>query len=403
MKRIPFEELFAEPSRNGVTYPSERRGQGVPMVNMKEAFAYDFIGDQDCERVPLTDTELGRYLLEEGDLLFVRQSLKYEGAGRVVLVCAGTEPRTWESHLIRVRLNKRLAIPRYYYYYFRSPAGRSLVQSVVEQVAAAGIRGSDLRRLVVPWPEVHDQERVAQLLGSLDDKIMINDRIANTALDLAATQYVFASRGWTAPQLVPLGDAARWLSGGTPRTDEPDFWNGEVPWISAVSLRSPWIDDSSRKLTSTGVRSGTRLVPNETIIFVVRGMSLKTEFRIGITQCEVAFGQDCKALVANERLDPYFLFYSLFVRRNEILGMVDEAGHGTGRLQSDRLARLAMPVPSQAEQDNLASLLRPLSEIAATKQRESRTLSKLRDTLLSALISGELKIKNTRRLQDEAI
>jgi type I restriction enzyme S subunit len=138
-------------------------------------------------------------------------------------------------------------------------------------------------------------------------------------------------------------------------------------------------------------------------MFIVRGMSLKAEFRIGITQREVAFGQDCKALVARKDIDPYFLFYSILSRTNEILDMVDEAGHGTGRLQSDRLARLALPVPGAEEQRNLARLLRSLSGAAAARQRESRVLAELRDTLLPKLISGELRIRDAERAVEGAV
>jgi len=241
------------------------------------------------------------------------------------------------------------------------------------------------------------QQAIAVTLGALDDKIAVNERVAATALELAGAHYAGAASRWRDARPVPLGEAARWLSGGTPKTSEPKYWNGQVPWISASSLHLPWIDDSPRKLTSIGVENGTRVVPAETIIFIVRGMSLKSEFRIGITQREVAFGQDCKALIANQGIDPYFLFYSIRRRTVEVLKMVDEAGHGTGRLQSDRLARLIIPVPDSEEQEEITARLRPLSELSATRQRESGVLVELRDTLLPKLISGELRMRDAER------
>ena len=75
------------------------------MVNMRELFAFDRIADQEMELAPLTEKEQGEYLLEAGDLLFARQSLVREGAGRVVYVEPGPS-RTWEGHLIRVRLDR---------------------------------------------------------------------------------------------------------------------------------------------------------------------------------------------------------------------------------------------------------------------------------------------------------
>ena len=88
MTSVRFEQLFGIPLRNGVSYPSGQRGSGVPMISMREAFTYDFIADQDCEFAPLTAREKETYLLDEGDLLFVRQSLKYEGAGALRSGCS---------------------------------------------------------------------------------------------------------------------------------------------------------------------------------------------------------------------------------------------------------------------------------------------------------------------------
>lgn len=62
------------------------------------------------------------------------------------------EPRTFESHLIRCRIDPDKAEPWFYFYYFWSTEGRSRIESLIEQVAAAGIRGSDLAKLRVLVP-----------------------------------------------------------------------------------------------------------------------------------------------------------------------------------------------------------------------------------------------------------
>jgi type I restriction enzyme S subunit len=235
------------------------------------------------------------------------------------------------------------------------------------------------------------------MLGALDDKIAVNERIADLVNEIAKIHYWNETGQWHNAGEISLRDAARWYSGGTPSTTEPSYWNGNIPWISAASMKSPWIDSSDRMITRLGADNGTRIVPSGTILFVVRGMSLKSEFRIGITQRDVAFGQDCKALVTNKGIDAIYLFYSILCRTEQILGLVDEAGHGTGRLATDRLAALKIALPSDAEQRRLVSKLRPLAELAAARQRENRSLAELRDTLLPKLISGELRIRDAER------
>ena len=70
---VRFEELYAEPSRNGVYKQKQFYGPGVRIVNMGELFAYDIIADQEMKRLAMTDTEMARSGLADGDLLFGRR------------------------------------------------------------------------------------------------------------------------------------------------------------------------------------------------------------------------------------------------------------------------------------------------------------------------------------------
>jgi type I restriction enzyme, S subunit len=180
-KNRPFGELFAEPTRNGLTRPKAVRGSGTKMVNMGELFANARIRDIPMDRVPLSPVEAERSLLKAGDLLFARQSLVLEGAGKCSIFLGDEEQVTFESHVTRVRLNEAEADPRFYFYWLQSFSGRNAIRSIVEQGAgAAGIRGSDLQNLSVIWCPPNTQREIANILSSLDDKIELNRRMNET-------------------------------------------------------------------------------------------------------------------------------------------------------------------------------------------------------------------------------
>lgn len=192
MQSKPFKELFAIPLRNGLTKPKAVRGTGTKMVNMGELFANPRITDVSMDRVPLNQAERNSSLLTSGDLLFARQSLVLSGAGKCSIFVNDDEEVCFESHVIRCRLNRELADPDFYFYFFSSSAGRRLVESIVEQGAgASGIRGSDLAELVVPWVIPDIQSQVATVLRNLDEKIVINRRINQTLEAMA--QAIFQS------------------------------------------------------------------------------------------------------------------------------------------------------------------------------------------------------------------
>ncbi|MFB9234081.1 restriction endonuclease subunit S [Plantactinospora siamensis] len=191
-------------------------------------------------------------------------------------------------------------------------------------------------------------------------------------------------------QHVRLADSGHWLSGGTPNTAFPPYWNGSIPWISAASLKSFHITDSDRRITPLGARSGSRMVPPNTVLFVVRGMSLKSEFRVGVTEREVAFGQDCKAIIPRPDIDSKFLAYSLRANASRVLSMVDEAGHGTGRLPTDQLGALTIGAPKRSEQRQIVKVLESLDDSIESTARLINKKEKLRDgTLLQFFQSIE--------------
>jgi type I restriction enzyme S subunit len=166
-------------------------------------------------------------------------------------------------------------------------------------------------------------------------------------------------------------------------------------------LKSPWVDDSDRKITALGAESGTRLVPKDTILFVVRGSSLDTEFRVGLTQRKVAFGQDCKALIANQGIDPSVLFLAIKARTAEILRLVDHTGHGAGRLSTDLISKVKLMLPDECIGSTAAAELRPLVEIGAALRAENRSLQTLQDTLLPKLMSGQIRVRDAEKVVED--
>ncbi|MFI1071897.1 restriction endonuclease subunit S [Streptomyces puniciscabiei] len=190
--------------------------------------------------------------------------------------------------------------------------------------------------------------------------------------------------GW---RYVPLGEAGTWLSGGTPSTSNPAYWDGDIPWISGASLKRFRLTDSERKVTQLGARSGSRLVDRGTTLFIVRGMSLKSEFRIGVAERQVAFGQDCKALIPADGIDPYFLAHAIQARTSEILAMVEDTSHGTGRLDTERLKGLEIGIPSLGEQRRIiaahTAFERRIAGLEQVREKRLQLLRGLVEQLLS--------------------
>ena len=120
-------------------------------------------------------------------------------------------------------------------------------------------------------------------------------------------------------------------------------------------------------------------------------MSLNTEFRIGIACRDMAFGQDCKAIIVGNEINPLFLAYALKSKESEILQLVDQASHGTGRLQTSLLENVQIPIPPLAEQRKIAAILGTWDAAIDKAERLVAALRARKRALMQRLLTGEVR------------
>jgi type I restriction enzyme S subunit len=171
-----------------------------------------------------------------------------------------------------------------------------------------------------------------------------------------------------------LGSCAKFLSGGTPSKSRSDFWEGDIPWVSSGEMTERRIEDTQLHITADAAMEGSRIVPANTVLAVVRGMSLAKEFRVSITKREMAFNQDLKAFACEPTIDPEFLFYFLLARREHIRELSTEASHGTKKLETEVLAQFPILVPPLDMQRRIVELISAYDGLIDNNQRRMALL-----------------------------
>lgn len=324
---------------------------------------------------------LARHSLKSGDIVYSRRG----DVEKCALIRDEEVGWLCGTGCLLVRVGGEQVDARFLCYSLSQPETRAWITGRAVGATMPNLNTGILREVPVLLPPIDEQRGIAATLGAIDDKIESNCRAQNLVLDTAEAAYVEAC--FKGSQLTALKDVGRWLSGGTPSTTNSNYWGGTLPWVSAASLKSLYIRKSDRNLTLIGADAATNIVPAGTVIFVVRGMSLKSEFRFGLTQREVTFGQDCKAIIP--RICPAVLTIALRARTAAILELVDEAGHGTGRLATDLLEQLPIEIPTDPA---FASVAQSFLARGASAAEENDRLIALRDTLLPELLSGRIRV-----------
>lgn len=155
---------------------------------------------------------------------------------------------------------------------------------------------------------------------------------------------------------VTLGDVVKITSGNTPSKENANFWNGEFPWISAKDMKTKYLSDSILKLSKTGFDVANK-APVNSLVVLTRGMTLHTDVPICLVKKQLAFNQDVKCLIPNTTINSEYLYYYLQNNKRDLLNLVDSAGNGTGRLDSEILKDMEICFPSPEEQINISDTL----------------------------------------------
>lgn len=403
MRYVRFGELYKIPSCNGLSRPSAVRGEGYKMVNMGELFSNDIINDMYMERVQMNDRELKKFLLEKGDLLFARQSLVASGAGKCSIVNNLIEETTFESHLIRVRLDKSMANPLYYYYLFQLPYNP--VKTIVNQCAQAGIRGTELVRIKVPLPDIEYQNTIANTLFQYDNLIENNNKRIRLLEQMAENLYKEwfvrfrfpgyedtefedgMPRGWVREK---IGLHYNTCSGGTPsRTHEEYYTEGTIPWVKTGEIKDGIIIHTDECITEAGIKgSSAKLLPQGAVVMAMYGVNIGM---LAYLDSEMTCNQACCVFNdKNEINSRHYLFHYLYSIRDYLL--LIGFGAAQQNLSQDLIKKVKIVIPPAELIKEFDKQKEPLYQTIRALMMQNDKLIKQRDALLPRLMSGKLEV-----------
>ncbi|KAA0017303.1 hypothetical protein F0A16_15020 [Salinicola corii] len=168
---MTLKEVYKEPSKNGLYKPAAYHGRGPLMVQMGNIFSGDSIDYKGASKVDVSRIELESYGLCIGDLLFARRSLVMEGAGKVCFVDMVPSPATFESSIIRVRVQEAELIPEFVAIFLQSNISFKDRRKFIRQVAVSGVSSSDVGDFSCIKPEIDEQRLIVEKVRSIRKRI----------------------------------------------------------------------------------------------------------------------------------------------------------------------------------------------------------------------------------------
>ncbi|MFI5569049.1 restriction endonuclease subunit S [Streptomyces sp. NPDC051740] len=287
---------------------------------------------------------------------------------------------------VKARLNPSKAVPEFYYYWLTSPSGQ---REILQHVSTVGVPGlvqpvATVKSFKVPHPPLDEQRGVVALLGALDDKIAVNERIVDTAQGLMLA-HLEGATSLEATE-VPLSDVALFHNkkrvplSSRERSEIP----GPYPYYGAAGV----VDHVKDFLFS-----GPHVLVGED------GTVATDDGRPVVQYVWGDFWVNNHAhVLTGTRISTELLAVTL--RIPNVTSLV--TGAVQPKLNMRNLQQLRLRIPSEAALHRLEALVDPLWETVRFRQDENRALTALRDTLIPQLMSGRLRVKDAEKIVEDA-
>lgn len=178
---------------------------------------------------------------------------------------------------------------------------------------------------------------------------------------------------------ISFGDAVQMISGKTPSKQNPDFWNGNVPWISASSMDKLYVSSSVEQITERALKeSGIKYIDEGTPLLLVRGSILHQRVPISIPTRKVTINQDVKALkLKTDSIDPDYFLAWLLASEKLLLEKVEFTGIGAGKLDTEVLNKLSIPCFNKDRQSFIGNLSKSINQKIELNTQLNRTLESI--------------------------
>lgn len=294
------------------------------------------------------------------------------------------------TKLMVIRAKKDVVSPKYLYYFLKNSSTVAELQLLAETRSGTfpQITFSEVANLTIPVPSLAVQEVIVQTMQCLEDKITCNEQI-NDNLQQQATA-LFSSLYDRSNTEVRFTDLIQILGGGTPKTGENTYWNGNIAFFTPKDVGTPYTLITEKTITEEGLsHCNSRLYPVNTVFVTARG----TVGKVGMSGVPMAMNQSCYALVGKETHQLLVYFYTLKAvdrLKHKASGAVFDA-ITTRDFESEQIMKLS---------DDCAKaflcIAEPMFQKVLNNCIENRRLSTLRDSLLPKLMPGEIDVSDVQ-------
>lgn len=269
------------------------------------------------------------------------------------------------------------------------------------------LKKSDIENLIIPIPPIKEQQKIAEILSTVDEQIEQTDQLIEKTKELKKglmQQLLTKGIGHTEFKQSELGEIPdNWevkrlsevtsiINGGTPSKNNLDYWDdGDILWATPTDItknKSKYISNTEQKITKKGLKeSSASLLPIGSILMTSRA----TIGARSINKIPMTTNQGFKAFICGEEVYNEFLYY--YVEILIPIFLAKAAGSTFLEISKKNTEEQLISLPSIEEQKQIASILSSVDEDIVGYEQEKSQYEELKKGLMQQLLTGKTRVK----------
>lgn len=346
--------------------------------------------------------------VSNGDIIIAQRG----SIGKVALIHNLPEKSTINPNVVLLKNIKSNNL--FLFYFLTSFYIQKQMSSITSSTTIPLLTQSQIKSFKVLTPPILEQQKIASILSNIDSLIQKTQRAVEQTQRLnkgltqklltkgightkfKKTKFLFGKieefpENW---DVLRFDEFISFKSGSTPRRENPEYFQGKIPWVTSTDLKRGMIVNTLEKITEEAVqKTRLKIFPKGTFVIALYGLEAAgTRGKCGILGIDATINQACMVLNPSEKVDSKYLFYYYLNFGERIVFNVAQ-GTKQQNLSEDVLKSIKMPIPPITEQKIITQILANADLTIQKQQQYKSNLEKLKKGLMQKILTGQIRVK----------
>ena len=341
-----------------------------------------------------SDLDLSKFsenqYLREGDLIIADASEDYEDIGKAIEVKDINNEKVLAGlHTILARDENDMTVNGFKAYLFSTNNFKTKIKIIANGISVLGISKNNLSKLNVEIPSKKEQENIVSFISSIDKKIELLERKHKLYLEFKnyLMQQIFAQKlrfnftdEWKVVKLENLIKKGK--AGGTPSSTNPDYYNGDIPFLSIKDMteQGKYIVKTEKSITAEGLNNSSAwIIPKYSLLYsIYASIGL-----VAINRAEISTSQAIYGIILKEGVSLEYMYYYLTYFKKNVNRYIETGTQGN--LNAKLLKSFDVLLPSLEEQEIIVNMLSLADEKIENTEKEIIKMNEFKKGLLQQM------------------